>query len=209
MDAAGGPLGAAGGTLGAADGTERRGGCAAFLVVPSCRGPAGPLPCGGALMDEDEAARAVARDEDGSCRAVSLAALARRAAAALPSGGCSSRALDLSGGDGGRRSDGDSGGDSGWWPGSRQHDGSSSSCAWTKAKASRALDFLVGDGDRGSDGDGDGGDSGVNSGDGDDGGGLNGDGGGGLFTGDLERLTGISSRDDAPPRLNGLRLLGA
>ena len=157
-------------------------------------------------MDEDEAARAVARDEDGGCRAVSLAALARRAAAALSSGGCSSRALDLSGGDGGRRSDGDSGGDSGWWPGSRQHDGSSSSCAWTKAKASRALDFLVGDGDRGSDGDGDGGDSGVNSGDGDDGGGLNGDGGGGLFTGDLERLTGISSRDDAPPGLNGLRL---
>ena len=157
-------------------------------------------------MDEDEAARAVARDEDGGCRAVSLAALARRAAAALSSGGCSSRAFDLIGGDGGRRIDGDSGGDSGWWPGSRQHDGSSSSCAWTKAKASRALDFLVGDGDRGSDGDGDGGDSGVNSGDGDDGGGLNGDGGGGLFTGDLERLTGISSRDDAPPGLNGLRL---
>ena len=194
LGAAGGPLGAAGGTLGAADGTERRGGCAAFLVVPTCRGPAGPLPCGGALMDEDEAARAVARDEDGGCRAVSLAALARRAAAALSSGECSSRALDLIGGDGGRRIDGDSGGDSGWWPGSRQHDGSSSSCAWTKAKASRALDFLVGDGDRGSDGDGD------------SGGGGDCDDGGGLFTGDLERLIGISSRDDAPPGLNGLRL---
>ena len=98
-------------------------------------------------------------DELGSCRATSLAASAKHAAA-----------------------------ESGWWPGSRQHDGSSS-CACTRTKASRALDFFVGDVDR-RDSDGD-----------DDGGGD-----GGLFMGDLERLIGISSRDGAPPGLKGLRL---
>ena len=115
-------------------------------------------------------------DELGSCRAASLAASAKHAAA-----------------------------ESGLWPGSRQHDGPSSSCACTTTKASRALDFFVGDVDRrDSDGDDDCRDS-----DGDDDGvgcTADGDGGGGLFTGDLERLVGISSRDDAPPGLEGLRL---
>ena len=78
-------------------------------------------------------------DELGSCRAVSLAALARHAAA--ESGGCL---------------------------GICAHDRST-------AKPSAALDVMVGDGDR-----------------------RVSDGGGGLI--------GISSKDDAPPGLNGLRL---
>ena len=86
-------------------------------------------------------------DELGSCRAVSLAALARHAAA--ESGWCLGICADRS-----------------------------------TAKASAALDFMVGDADRRV---------------------SDGDGGGGLSTGDLERLIGISSRDDAPPGLNGLQ----
>ena len=82
-------------------------------------------------------------DELGSCRAVSLAALARHAAA-----------------------------ESGWCLGICAHDRST-------AKPSAALDVMVGDGDRR-----------VSHGDSNGGGGL----------------IGISSKDDAPPGLNGLRL---
>ena len=81
------------------------------------------LPCGD--MAGDTAATSPCRctmmDELGSCRAVSLAASARHAAA-----------------------------ESGAWPGSREHDDASrSSCACMTANASRALDVFVGDGDRG------------------------------------------------------------
>ena len=98
------------GTSGAAraSGTERCGVCVAFVVALLCRGMAVALPCGGTMTDEL-----------GSCRAISLAAAARHAAA-----------------------------ESAWRPGSRQGDGSSSSSACTTAKASRALDFFVGDIDR-------------------------------------------------------------
>jgi len=87
-----------------------------MAVALPCRGMAVALPCGGTMTDEL-----------GSCRAISLAAAARHAAA-----------------------------ESAWRPGSRQGDGSSSASACTTAKASRALDFFVGDIDRRDrDGDGD------------------------------------------------------